>query len=509
MILTLIYFGRNGVRLPFLLVAAVCSLLSCDHKKVIENKSLPVKLDQEIKENSKAINSSTQSLNRYSSSLRSLQTAYVSLDQEKHTLSLSLEDEEKSKTLRIEHIDLSYLVPLLPYKQITGNRFDIANLVLAEYSRNGISIPLQHSNEQFATVEYSEGLFNENGEYVFTNGQYLPNSGILPKRISVVNNCLRPGLWELNASDAVGEMFHAWIELDNTFYKTLLASQTHVAFEAIPEDFDNPQLFQDTPLEIDKLRKTISALGTHPIVYNDLKEIGSYSSQDSRRKVQRKFYDIKRGDRQIAAKVQSELADGDYFSMFSFQEPGIYNPNVRNNVVFERKWKKARAALVDPLTYYKEDQDFLPSKYLELVITNEREDEALVIGNIPLALLSVKNDFIIPSFGVGVLLSSELIERRLLRQQQGPRPSFAYLTKVKEGLHYIQNNHLVGYEQIFLRTVRKGDDLYLRCTIVSYERITDLLEFEVLIPKLQNALAASSSTYSPPLYETYRDDNTL
>ena len=503
------YHCRYNASFEVLLFASILLLFcQCNLDAEIYSTSTKIKLDQEHKLNNKAINSSTQSINRYSSNLRKLTTANFDFNKDEMLLNVSLKNEEDD-FIALKNVDVGFVVPLLPYEGRDDPKFDIANIILAEYSRNGISIPIQKANEEFASIDNSAGLFNSDGEYFFKNNEYKPNPGVLPKRINLVNNCLRPRLWEMSANDAVGEMYHAWLELDDQLYKQMLSAQTGLSQEKIPNDFNNPSYFEKVAINFDKLRKTKSSLGTFEVNYNAEKELGSYSSQDSRRKVQRKFYDIKRDTNTLKVKLQSELKDGDIYSMFSFEEPGIYNPKVRTDLVFKRQWTNAEVSFVAPLTFYSEDQDFFPSDYLEIILKDENESEAIVIGNIPMSLLSFKNDFVIPSFGAGVLLSSELIERRLLRKQKGPHPSFAYLTKIDGDNHYIQNNHLTGLEQIFLRPIQKEDGVYLRCTIVSYERITDLIELDIKIPPLKDTFFKNHTAYSPPIFETYQDDNTL
>ena len=473
--------------------------------------SSAVALDQEIKiAENKVINSSTQSINRYSSNLRELNSVKFIHDQQKRKLNFSLQNSEIGKSLDINNIDIEFICPQLPYTEILQDKFDIANLILAEYSRNGINIPIQESNDMFAQVSFSEDLFNEKGEYIFEDGKYKPNAGVLPKRLSVINNCLRPGLWEFSASDAVGEMYHSWFEVDRDFYFEIVENQTGIKKEFIPNDFDNPIHFANVKVELDRLRNLSHHIGDYKLSYNSSKALGSYSSQDSRRKVQRKFYEIERGDKAIEVNSQKELQDGDKFSMFSFQEPGIYNPNEKMELEFNRNWRTATIHSVEPKTQYSNDQEFLPSEYIEVTIFNKQKSKSIVIGNIPLALLSFKNDFVIPSFGVGVFQASEQIERRLLRTTVGPHPSFAYLTDIdNEGNHNMVNNHLYGYEQLFLRPVEKGEDLFLRITLVSYERITDLIEFDIKINDMKSIIQQNNDSYQPPIYETYLDDNTL
>ena len=66
-------------------------------------------------------------------------------------------------------------------------------------------------------VYFTRGImahFNNEAEFIYTSqGEIQPNKQVRPKRMSVVNNCLDPCLWEINASDAVGEMYHAWLDM--------------------------------------------------------------------------------------------------------------------------------------------------------------------------------------------------------------------------------------------------------------------------------------------------------
>ena len=470
-----------------------------------------VALDQEIKvAENKVINSSTQSINRYSSNLRALSSVKFSHDLPNKKLDFTLENSETGQFLNINNIDIEFICPQLPYVEIKQDKFDVANLILAEYSRNGIGIPIQQGNDMFAQVDYSQDLFNDKGEYIFKDGTYKPNAGVLPKRLSVINNCLRPGLWEFSASDAVGEMYHSWFEVEKDFYYEIIENQTGIKIDLIPDDFDNPIHFEKVALDLERLRDLDTAIGEYNVSYNSKKVLGSYSSQDSRRKVQRKFFEIERGNQPFEASTQEDLEDGDKFSMFSFQEPGIYDPNNKMKLEFSRKWRKAKINYSTPKTKYSDEQEFLSSEYIEIEVLDKDKSKAIIIGNIPLALLSFKNDFVIPSFGAGVFQASERIERRLLRTTVGPHPSFAYLAEIdNEGNFNMVNNHLFGYEQIFLRPIEKGEDIYLRVTLVSYERITDLIEFEIKINNMREIINQNNSVYKPPIYETYQDDNTL
>jgi len=496
-----------------LLFGIMTLITSCSQNATGSSKSArlstAVALDQEIKlSENKVVNSSTQSINRYSSTMRDLETAVFEHYFKEKKLDFSFTG-KNGNSLDIKNIDIEFICPQLPYKDIQQDKFDIANLILAEYSRNGIGIPIQNNNDMFAQVSYTPTLFNDDGEYVFEGGRYQPNPGVLPKRISLVNNCLRPGLWEFSASDAVGEMYHSWFTLEKDFYYDIVSNQTGIEKTKIPGDFNDPALFDKVELQLDRLRTLGSSVGEYDIQYNSSKVLGGYSTQDSRRKVQRKFFEIERNDAPVKITQQAELQDGDKFSMFSFQEPGIYDPKNRMKMEFNRSWSRAEVYKTTPKTSYDEKQEFLPSDYLEIRIFDKENTEAIVLGNIPSALLSFKNDFVIPAFGAGVFLASEPIERRLLRTTVGPHPSFAYLATIEEDKMYMVNNHLFGYEQIFIRPIQKEDDIYLRITLVSYERITDLIEFEIKVNNMKEDIIRNNTNYSPPIYETYQDDNTL
>jgi len=499
-------WGITFILTVFLLQACQNQLQEVKKKSAVS----AVTLDQEIKiSENKVINSSTQSINRYSSNLRAFNSVKFSHDQLNKKLDFAFEDSENGKFLQINNIDIEFICPQLPYSEIKQDKFDIANLILAEYSRNGIGIPIQESNNMFAQVKFSEELFNNKGEYIFEDGKYKPNAGVLPKRLSVINNCLRPGLWEFSASDAVGEMYHSWFEVDKDFYFEIIENQTGISKDKIPNNFDDPKHFDNVEIALNRLRDLGSQIGVYKVKYNSQKVLGSYSSQDSRRKVQRKFFEIERDDETIEVNTQVDLVDGDMFSMFSFQEPGIYDPDNKMKLEFNRKWRTAEIFNTNPKTRYSDEQVFLSSDYIELQIFDEEKTQAIIIGNIPLSLLSFKNDFVIPAFGTGVFQASEAIERRLLRTTEGPHPSFAYLASIEDNSYKMVNNHLFGYEQLFIRPVEKGEDIYLRVTLVSYERITDLIEFEITVNNMRDVIMKNNDSYQPPIYETYQDDNTL
>ena len=176
----------------------------------------------------KALNSGTQSINRYHSILRSMERVTFSHQPENQTLDIYLEQAGQTQ-LGIHNLETQFLVPLLPYSHRDEiDDFDKANLLLAEFARNGIQVSYQEDNTAYGFFNTPTELFNNEGEYLYSNQKIKPNPKVRPLRMSIVNNCLHPGLWELNATDAVGEMYHSWLKLPHDFYFDLIRNQNQI-----------------------------------------------------------------------------------------------------------------------------------------------------------------------------------------------------------------------------------------------------------------------------------------
>ena len=477
--------------------------------------SSPLALDQEQQLSpQKALNSGTQSINRYKSMLRDFSNINLEYLPSSKTLELSLEKPSSQEKVDFHQIDLDYLVPLLPYTHASLlDDFDKANLLLAEFARNGINLSYQETNDHYGYFNATDSLFNHDGEYLFDGTQILPNPGVRPKRMSVVNNCLQAGLWEINASDAVGEMYHGWFSIPEEKYFELL--QQHHELENSAQElqaFFQANALDGIPVHLDRLRQRKKLLLESTAQVAVSKRLGGYSSQDSRRKVQRGFYKIMREGTEFQCDSFGQLQISDTFQLYSFIPPGIYNQETPFRIPYDPHWSKVALYEVAPLTTYGHDHSqFSDQGYLEIVLHHAERPEALIVGNVPIQLLVYSEDYKIPAFGAGVLTSSERIERRHLRLQQGPAPYYAYLVQDPDQPHpKLINNHHRGYEQIYLRPFQRQQQHFLRFTLVSYERIVDLMEFEIplkgdLISRIQEA----NQAYQPPLYEVYTDDNTL
>jgi hypothetical protein len=384
--------------------------------------------------------------------------------------------------------------------------------MLAEYSRNGIELALEDHNEAYGYFT-SRGLFNDEEEYSFADGKVTPNAGARPKRMSLVNNCLFPGLWELNASDSVGEMYHAWLSLPEPSYFRLLRAVNRVdaSDEELHAALGYVKELPRTLLDLDRLRDKGKSYGTLAATVNLDKAIASYSTQDSRRKVQRKFYRIERFGKPLDATKLADLRAGDLFQFHSFTPPGIYSQKTPHTVAWEPIWRTVDVAEVTPKTRYLAPSPHgYPLGAIELTLRSEDGKRALVIGNLPVDLLVFQEDYDIPGFGVGVLRASEPIEKRYLFLKEGPAPVYAYSAFTDGAQLLVANNHEQGLEQIYLRPVRRGNDVVLRITLVAYERIVDLLELEVKLPdELAKKIIRASEHYQRPLWRSFSDSNLL
>ncbi|WNJ18770.1 hypothetical protein [Pontibacter sp. G13] len=503
--------------LGMFLILAASTLVSCSQNpQDVDAVAVSISLDQErLIEPGKVLSSSTQSLNRYHSKLRDLETLSCAFDRETQKIQIGLSDPQTDARLVLHGLDARFLVPILPYhNEQSPDGFDLANLMLAEYARNGIGLSFQDLNDRFGYAGASDGLFDEQGEFIFgEDGQIAPNPAVKPKRVGITNNCLQPGLWELAAKDAVGEMYHGWFKLPQEFYLDIIKDVNGISIsdEALNKVLEHGFGEGEVPLHLERLRTVNGSFEVGPVALNRSKELGSYSSQDSRRKVQRSFFRTMRDGAELPADILGDMQEGDQFELTAFVPPGVYDSSEPVKINFDPNWVEATCWNVLPKTSYGQNsEDYGQQGYLELHLESGDGLRKLVVGNVPISLLVPQEDYRIPAFGVGVFAPSELIERRYLRVEQGPPPHFAYLASKADGNWFMVNNHDVGYEQVILRPFQKSGQWFLRLTLVSYERIVDLLELEIqLSEELGNRLQKAAATYSPPIYEVYTDTNIL
>ena len=157
---------------------------------------------EDLTENGYRYTPSTQSFLRGHHWLEGIDQAIFSIDQNKLA---QIQFDVKSSSdhyFKIKNVPLDQLVPRLHYKtKAQPDEFDYFNLMLAEYSRNGLSFPFGHEGD--AITHFQTNLKADIPWKLTGNYQFKPNPTFKPIRFSVVNNCLAPGLWEMNASDSL------------------------------------------------------------------------------------------------------------------------------------------------------------------------------------------------------------------------------------------------------------------------------------------------------------------
>lgn len=497
------------------LAASLIAAAGCRRAHDVEMRGVPIAADQEERLADQPFSASTQSVNRYRSLLSRFDAVDLAYDAGHGRLGVRFAEKGKpSAALRYENIDARFVVPLLAYPHgRTLTPFDKLNLMLAEYSRNGVELSLQDGNSEYGYVT-TRDLFNDDEEYRFEGGKVLPNPGARPKRMSLVNNCLFPGLWELSAADSVGEMWHAWMTLPAHGYFDLVRAVDGIdaSDDELRDVLDYHKSIPKVALELDRLRERVRDLGTFVVAANREKPLGGYSTQDSRRKVQRKFFKIERAGKEIAPPTFAEMRPGDQFQFVSFVPPGIYTKKTLRAVPYEPIWSTATLTEVRPRTRYGTAAS--PHEYragaLEVTLRSADGKRAIVVGNLPIDLLVFEEDYDVPGFGVGVLRASEPVEKRHLFLKDGPAPVYAYSADVDGDTMYIANNHEQGLEQIYVRPFKRGADVLLRVTLVAYERIVDIMEVEVKLPdELARKITDASAHYQRPLWRSFSDSNLL
>ena len=417
------------------------------------------------------------------------------------------------KRLAVHNLPVEYLVPRLHYHPASPpDEFDSFNLMLAEYSRNGVSVPRGTEGDSMAhyTTNLSDSVpWKLRGDYDF-----IPNPNYCPLRFSVINNCLRPGLWELSAVDRTGEIYHSWFDMPDATYCDLVGE-----INGVPTEFAKTALEwregTGFTMDLERLCKV-----EQPIAQVGVTRINapvSFSSQDSRRKLHKNYVQVETADGEKRAPLELEEILQLPVHMSSFDEPGIYFDDQRRkfDFAFLAEPKNAEVRRVQPLTSYRwrDEKPGKPSMadaydYIEIDI-DLGDSKHLIVGNLPLRLLVRQEDFAIHGFGVGILEASTPAERRQFLIEKGPCPSFAYLVESNEdGTLSGLNSHSLGVEQIYLRSHPEGENPHWELTITSFERIVDLVKYRIEIPAdLREAQRQHSEVYTPPVFFTYQDNN--
>lgn len=494
------------LKVSVLVLGLSVTLMGCGGGASVALDPIPVKPTQENRTaDGELYTPSTQSLLRTHSWLEDVSAIELKTDG-KDIASIDLVAED-DYYLNIRNLPVQYIVPRLHY---TPNQepddFDALNLILAEYSRNSVSVP--HGSEG---DEMSHFLSNLPGKVPWElqgDFEFVPNRLYKPLRVSVINNCLNPGLWELNAVDRSGEIYHGWFDMPLDYYYDLVARTNKVETEFVKHALHMND--EGVKTDLDRLREIKEDLGTVKVVSVD--EEVSFSSQGSRRKLHKQYVAYEKEGELFPPSRLSDVYNNPV-KMSSFIGPGVYNFEEKMNFDFRflASATDAQVKTVYPKTSYKFNKgNISPEKddpYIEITI-NLADNEKLVLGNLPLHLLVEQEDFSLHGFGVGILHAGGFAERRKFLLEKGPRPSFAYLLKEEGGETIALNSHLRGVEQIFIRSHPNADNPHWEITVTSYERIVDLVRYRVDMPEALKPLQQENSNgYIPPIYFTYRDDN--
>jgi hypothetical protein len=420
-----------------------------------------------------------------------------------------LRSSKGDEVVTFENIPLDQLVPRLHYAPATPpDDFDAFNLMLAEYSRNSIDFPRGNPGDELthfrSAFDETAAPWELKGDYEFqANPRYMPN------RMSFTNNCLGPGLWEMNAVDTSGEIFHGWFGFPGDRYYDIVARVND-----LPSDFVEKALQfdkADRPVDLDRLRTVKSSLGKVSVRLAEDSKAG-YSSQGSRRKLGRGFCLIEKDGKLVKPEKLSDLANYQTH-MSEFQPPGKYSFTTRRSFDFGFLAKPVQAEVlrVEPKTSYTWWSDERHPKaekteYIEIRL--DLESESFVFGNLPISLLVPTEDYTLHGFGVGVLSAGEPAEQRKLLFERGPSPGFGYLLR-RDGSKWLGvNTHERGLEQVYIRTRWDRDQPFFEVILTSYERMVDLVKYDIDVPaELVDELRRAKFEYIPPIYRTYRDDN--
>ncbi|MDX1546006.1 MAG: hypothetical protein R3247_03410 [Rhodothermales bacterium] len=468
---------------------------------------VPVRSTQEHRVDGSLYTPTTQSLLRTHSWLEAVEAvSFRTGRRDRATVTFHAPGEHM---LAVHNLPMRHLVPRLHYRPAAEpDAFDALNLMLAEFSRNSVSVPVGAPGDamaHFQTTLSERTPWQLRGDYEFE-----PNPLYRPQRVSVINNCLRPGLWELNATDRSGEIYHAWFDMPEDAYYALVARTN-----GLPEAFVREALQwheRAVPLDLGRLRTVAEDLGAVPVARLD-EEVG-FSSQGSRRKLHRDFALVKGGSGYVPPRRLGDFL-GRPVAMASFVEPGIYSSKIEERTEFDFTFlsapQHAAVRLVRPKTSYRFDGAGGAASGGDAYVEFDLDlggGERLIIGNLPLDLLVEREDFTLHGFGVGILSAGDFAERRQFLLTRGPHPSFAYLAREEGGRLLALNSHGRGIEQVFIRSHPNAPTPHWEVIITSYERIVDLVKYRIPMPeRLVEPQREASRRYIPPIYFTYRDDN--
>lgn len=339
---------------------------------------------------------------------------------------------------RLGPVPAAWLVPRLRYPR-TGppDRFDAFNLRLAEFSRNGVRLPVQ-----------------DDGDVV---------------DVTVANNCLHPGMWELTSKDRSGETFHRWFTFPGEEYVALVAREN-----GVPTNFAARAIAwsaEPAPVDLGRLRTPLRELG---LLHADLDHESLFEPQDAEQRLKFATGFVARAAGSSERPYdRAHLLAPVYFT--DFQPPGRYAPAPEKpfDLGFLLRPGRGRIFQVRPRAL----RPGTPGPWIDLSL--ELGDRVLWMGNLSLPVLRRGNVLRIHGYGVGIPGTSQT---RGARARATQRDTFAYLIASGVDGPVAQNTHAVGLETIELRWRNDLPVPVLEVSLGSFERITTLARYRLAIP---------------------------
>ena len=345
----------------------------------------------------------------------------------------------------------------------------------------------------------------------------MPNAGARPKRMSLVNNCLFPGLWELSASDSVGEMWHAWMTLPPHGYFELVRAVDGIdAPDAeLADVLDYHKTIPTVAIDFARLRTGRRASsGRSPSPSTRARRSAATRRRTRGARCSASSTASSARGKTIAAQTFGELQPGDVFQFFSFVPPGIYTQKTLRAVPYEPIWTTATLREVTPRTRFGDG----PSPHT-LRDGRARGDAALgrrqargrrrqpadrpprVPGGLRRARLRRRRHA-----RVGADREAPPVPRATGRRRSTPTPPTSTATRCTS-----PTTTSSGSSRSTCARCGAATTCCLRVTLVAYERIVDILEVDVKLPD-ELAQARSSPPaprYQRPLWRSFSDSNLL
>ncbi len=473
-------------------------------EKTLENIPVKPSLENRLPDGG-LFTSSTQSILRQSHWLETVNR--VDAEVSGFDAHIILKSPDRKHWFELKGIPFDELIPRLHYTPPSDpDEFDAYNLMMAEYARNSVNVP--QGDRKSTMAHFRTNLVESSPWELEEDFVFKPNPSYRPIRFGVINNCLAPGLWELNAVDRAAEIYHAWFNMPLEYYYDLVARTNHIPLSFVEKAMNWKT--EKVLMSLERLREKTHLLGTYSV--SILESSTGFSSQDSRRKLAKGFVKIKQNETLAIPSSLEEFKANSVF-MSDFVPPGKYALDKRKefDVRFLFSAENVEVSLVTPLTDYAMNEDksttFKETEYIEMKIMLDNQ-RYIIVGNLPLRLLVQQEDYVIYGFGVGILSSSEPAERRKLLITEGPRPSYAYLAEERDGNLFAVNSHDAGIEQVFIRCLPFDGEPHFLVTITSFERITDLVKYKISIPpSLLESAESYSRQYISPMFYSYRDNN--